>query len=255
MARFVLVHGAFAGAWSWDKVKPELEAKGHTVETLDLPGSGDDTTPVEKVTMDAYVKRVVDQLASSTEPAVLVGHSMGGMVVTQAASLVPARVAKLVYVCAFLPQDGQSLIDLTQLPEGADDQVQANMIVEGDPPTAWLPAEHARVALLSECDDEITEWALPRRRPNPVAPFGAPAKLGGEAFDALPRAYVICTKDRAIPPALQRRMLATQGITETVEFDTDHAPFFSRTAELVTALDGFARSSTPAAVSEVRAEG
>jgi Alpha/beta hydrolase family len=143
---------------------------------------------------------------------------------------------------------------LTQLPEGADDQVQANMIVEGDPPTAWLPPEPARVALLSCCDDATAEWALSRRRPNPVAPFGAPARLGGEAFDALPRAYVICTQDRAIPPVLQRRMLTTQGITETVELDTDHAPFFSRTAELVGALDGFVRALEPSVAWETQAE-
>jgi pimeloyl-ACP methyl ester carboxylesterase len=239
MARFVLVHGAFAGAWSWDKVRPELEALGHTVDAFDLPGSGDDETPVEKVTLDAYAKRVVDALAADLEPAVLVGHSMGGVVVTQAASLAPARVAKLVYVCAFLPQDGQSLLDLTGLPEGANDQVQANLVLSGDPPVAWLGPDAARLSLLSCCDDETAEWALSRRKAQPAAPFGVPVKVGGDTFDALPRAYVLCTKDNSIPPELQRRMIATQGVTEVVELDTDHAPFFSMTAELVTALDAF----------------
>src|SRR5438552_2315995 len=81
-------------------------------------------------------------------PAVLVGHSMGGMVITQAAANCPEYVDRLVYVAAFLPADGQSLIDLTQLPEGAGDAVQANLVVDGDPPVATMPPEAAREGLL-----------------------------------------------------------------------------------------------------------
>jgi pimeloyl-ACP methyl ester carboxylesterase len=235
MARFVLVHGAFAGAWTWDRVAPELEALGHTVERFDLPGAGDDPTPVADVTLDAYARRICEVLGEG-EPAVLVGHSMGGVAVTQAAARCPENVARLIYVCAFLPQDGQSLLALTQLPEGAGDQVQANLVVEGDPPVATLNPEAARAALFHCCDEETVAWALERRKGQPVAPFGAPVELGGDAFDGLPRAYVVCSQDQAIPPALQRRMLEAQGVEDVVELDTDHAPFLSATADLVAAL-------------------
>lgn len=242
MARFVLVHGAFAGAWSWDRVAPDLEALGHTVERLDLPGSGDDPTPVADVTLDAYARRICEVLAEG-EPAALVGHSMGGVAVTQAAARCPQNVARLIYVCAFLPQDGQSLLALTQLPEGADDQVQANLVVEGDPPVATLDPKAAREALFQCCDEETVAWALERRKGQPAAPFDAPVELGGDAFDALPRSYVVCSRDHAIPPALQRRMLETQGVEDVVELDTDHAPFFSATADLVAALHARAGDS------------
>ena len=79
MARIVLVHGAFAGAWCWEPVLPGLRAAGHDVEAIDLPGSGEDTTPVAEVSLDAYATRVCEVLAGG-RPAVLVGHSMGGMV-------------------------------------------------------------------------------------------------------------------------------------------------------------------------------
>src|SRR5437773_12466539 len=108
MARFVLVHGAFGGAWSWEPIVAPLEAAGHTVETLDLPGGGDDTTPIEGVTLAACAERVVAQLLSRPDPAVLVGYSMGGVVVTQAASNCPQRVASLIFMAAFLPATGQS---------------------------------------------------------------------------------------------------------------------------------------------------
>jgi pimeloyl-ACP methyl ester carboxylesterase len=241
MSRFVLVHGAFSGAWCWEPVVPELEAAGHSVEAIDLPGSGEDRTPLAEVTLDAYAASVGEALARVPERAVLVGHSMGGIAITQAAARAPERVASLIYVCAFLPADGQSLADLVALPEAAGDQVQANMVVEGDPAVATMPATSARDAVYGCCDDQQVAWAVERRGAQPVAPFGAPVELGGDAFAALPRAYVVCARDRSIPPALQRRMLAEAGCREVVELDTDHAPYLSRPGELAAALDRLAR--------------
>jgi uncharacterized protein len=149
--RFVLVHGAFVGAWCWEPLVGPLEAAGHTVETFDLPGSGEDRTPLAEVTLDAYADRVCAVLGERPEPAVVVAGSMGGMAATQAAVRCSGRVASIVYVAAFLPQDGQSLLELTRLPEGRDDQVQANLVVEGDPPVATMPAEAARQAVYGCC--------------------------------------------------------------------------------------------------------
>ena len=145
MARLVLVHGAFHGAWCWEPLIPELRQLGHTVEAIDLPGSGADATPPEQVTLAACAQRVADTLATAA-PAVLVGHSMGGIVITQAATLAREHIDRLVYVCAFLPRDGESLQSLAGTPEGAGDLVQAHMVVE--PPVAILPPDGAREALL-----------------------------------------------------------------------------------------------------------
>jgi pimeloyl-ACP methyl ester carboxylesterase len=217
-----------------------LEALGHTVETLDLPGSGADETPVEEVTLARYAERVEKALGASPEPAVLVGLSMGGVVVTQAAANAPERVRSLVFVAAFMPADGQSLLDLTRYPEGAEDMIQANMVVEGDPPVAWLPNEVARVAVFGSCSDEQAAWALARRRPQAVAPFGEPVRIGA-AVDAIPRSYVLTREDRSMTPALQRRMIEEHPCEHVVELDADHAPYLSATEELVAALDAVAR--------------
>jgi pimeloyl-ACP methyl ester carboxylesterase len=241
MARMVLVHGAFAGAWCWEPTVAGLESAGHVVETLDLPGAGDDRTPVEQIDLRAYADRVVSQLERSDEPAVLVGHSMGGMVITQAAALAPARVAQLVFVCAFMPHDGQSLLELTQLPEGAADQVQANLVVAGDPPVATLPQETCRDTLFNCCTEEQTVWGTARLGTQPIAPFTSPVEVPEGALDEIRRAYVLCSNDHAIPPELQRRMIAEHGVADVVELNTDHMPFLSVTDELVAALDRFAR--------------
>jgi pimeloyl-ACP methyl ester carboxylesterase len=239
MARFVLVHGAFGGAWCWDDVRPQLEAAGHTVETLDLPGAGEDQTPVEGVTLDACADRVCSALAGG-ESAILVGHSMGGVVVTQAAGRAPESVASLVYVCAFMPANGQSLLDLAGQPEGADDQIQANIVVEGDPPVAVLSDEATVAAIYNCCTPEQAAWASARRRPQPVAPFATPVSVDDEALARIPRSYVFTAQDHSIPPALQRRMISEHPCRRVAELDTDHAPYLSATDELVATLLDFA---------------
>jgi pimeloyl-ACP methyl ester carboxylesterase len=249
MARIVLVHGAFAGAWCWEPVCPGLEQAGHSVETLDLPGSGDDHTPIAEITLGAYARRVCEVLLAGA-PAVLVGHSMGGMVVTQAAARLPEQVTALVYVSAFVPVDGESLLTLTARPEAADDQIQANIVVSGDPPVALLPDAAARLAIYGDCPDEAVSWALPQRRAQPVVPFTNAFELdesGAELFAGLPRSYITCLRDRSIPPAMQRFMFERAGCKPVIELDTDHAPYLSRTTELVSALDRLAQLRQPTA--------
>ncbi len=242
MARIMLVHGAFSDASVWDQIIPGLREAGHAVETVDLPGQGADRTPVAEVTLEAYAGKVCAALAEGP-PAVLVGHSMGGVVVTQAAARCPEHVTALVYVCAFIPAQGQSLTAITQLPEAAGDQVQASMVVEGEPPVGTMPPQAARAALMEACDEDQLAWGLSHLRPQPVIPFTEPVALGGrgaEAFAALPRSYVMCLRDHAIMPALQRRMLRDAGCEPVVELDTDHMPMISRTSDLVAALSRLA---------------
>jgi pimeloyl-ACP methyl ester carboxylesterase len=240
MARFVLVHGAFSGAWIWESLIERLEAAGHTAEAFDLPGLGDDRTAVGDVTLDACATRLCEVLAASPERAIVVGSSMGGVVATQGAARCPESVAALVYAAAFAPKDGQSLLDLTKLPEGAGDQVQANITVLGDPPVAVMPAAASRQALYGCCTDEVAAAAVARQRPQPVAPFVTPVAIPPGALDGINRYCVLCTRDRAIPPPLQRRMSAENACADIVEIDTDHTPQLSRPNELALALDRFA---------------
>jgi pimeloyl-ACP methyl ester carboxylesterase len=244
MARIVLVHGAFAGGWIWEPLAERLRAAGHTVETPDLPGAGEDKTPVEKVRLEAYADRITGILDGSSEPAILVGNSMGGVVITEASAHRPEKVKRLVYVAAFMPGDGQSLIELTQLPEGAGDLVQETVVVSGDPPVGEVPDETKR-ASNEYCTPEVNEWAVAKAGRQPIIPFTEPVRLNDES-ERIPRSYVISTKDRFIPPPLQRRMVKDRNVTDVVELETDHHPQLSRTEELAGILDQRARDQVPA---------
>jgi pimeloyl-ACP methyl ester carboxylesterase len=166
------------------------------------------------------------------------------MSVTQAAARAPELIQALIYIAAFVPEDGESLIELTGRPEAAGDMIQANSQVEGDPPVARLTDEAARAAIYNCCTEEQAEWGIARRGVQPVIPMGQPLQLEADtlgAFRALPRRYVTTLQDNCIRPAMQRFMFERAGAAPVRQLDTDHAPYLSRTQELVEALDTLAR--------------
>lgn len=237
MARFVLVHGAFHGAWCWELVLPRLQPLGHEVVAIDLPGCGADETPAGEVTLEGCAERVADTLRAG-EPAVLVGHGMGGAVITQSATHARDRIQRLVYVSAFLPRDGESVQSLASTAEGEGDLIRAKMVVQ--PQQAVLPQDDARAACYGTCSPQRAEWALERIAPQPLAPLRTPVSLGG-GIDPIDRHYVLAAEDRAIPLALQRRMAHDNPCREIAELGCDHSPFLSAPDELVALLDRFAR--------------
>jgi len=109
----ILVHGAGHGSWCWKKVVPLLEAKGYKVIALDLPSRGDDTAKLASITLDDDVKSVTDAANAIDGKVILLGHSSGGVVISQAAELLgPEKIDKLIYLDAFLPQNGESVFSL-----------------------------------------------------------------------------------------------------------------------------------------------
>jgi pimeloyl-ACP methyl ester carboxylesterase len=239
MATYVLVHGAWHGSWCWRKLSPLIKAEGHRVDAVDLPGRGNDRTPIYEMTLEKYAERVRERLESAEEPVILVGHSLGGMVVTQAAELVPRRIAILVYLPAFLPHDGQSL---QQLAEG--DQralVRPNMIINKEQGSCII-AEHARrETFYGECDDEDVTFAVNRHVPESLAVIGAHVRITDQRAGSVRRFYIECLRDRAIGIDKQREMYGARPCERVLTIDTDHSPFLSRPKELAIHLLSVAR--------------
>src|SRR5450631_1796104 len=109
---FVIVPGAWSAPYAWDNVKASLEKSGNKVIVVQLPGHGSDQAPPQNLTMDVYRDMVVSTLDTISGKVILVGHSLGGVVISEVAEKVPSKIEKLVYVAAFVPLSGQSLLDL-----------------------------------------------------------------------------------------------------------------------------------------------
>jgi pimeloyl-ACP methyl ester carboxylesterase len=137
MWTYVLIHGAWHGGWCWRKVVPLLEAKGHRALAPDLPGHGNDGTPAASVTLKSYADRICEIARAEPEQVILVGHSMGGIAITQAAENCPKKIGALVYLCAFLPrncnrlmtwasQDRESMVNPSTTDAQADGTIGSN---------------------------------------------------------------------------------------------------------------------------------
>jgi len=242
--RVVLVHGAWHGAWCWQPVVDGLRAQGVIVDAIDLPGHGDDTQPLTDLHGDAArVTAALDALATvEPDPVVLVGHSYGGAVITQA-GLHPS-VAHLVYVAAFMLDEGESLlasatddaraaaIDHTGRPD------PAAALVFADDDTCTVSLDGAPTLFYNDCPPDVAAAATARLTPQPMTNLGqSPTTI---AWRERPSTYAVCTLDNAVHPDLQR-ILADRA-THQVEWASDHSPFLSHPEWVVDLLRDLARS-------------
>lgn len=235
MASFVLVHGAWHGAWCFERLVPALEAIGHHALALDLPGHGADTTPPGQVGLPDYVARVGEALARQPQPAVLLGHSMGGIVIAQAGEDFAPHVRCLVYLAAFLPRSGESLGRLA-----VESAVTPHLRPQREARVVHFDPAGARDAFFHDCADADVAAAVARLAPQPLEPWTAQVTLGAR-YAALPRYYIECTQDRTLTLETQRRMhTATPCRVHTLQ--SGHSPFYSMPGELARLLDAIARS-------------
>lgn len=221
--RIVLVHGAWSRASTWGEVPARLGALGHTVIAPDLPGHGDDPADPSAVTLSDYAARIADILRAGP-PALLVGHSMGGMAISAAAELAPDHVAGLVYLCAFLPQDGESLLDLMK----RQPPTIRPAVRPGPQPGTTLLDAAAALPLLAQDASPTAQAALAAAiGPQPNRPQTDRIHLTPGNFGRLPRAYILCEEDRTITPALQRDMIAASPCDPVLSLPTGHFPQLS----------------------------
>lgn len=238
----LLVHGAWHGAWCWSAVQAELDRLGVASWAIDLPGHGLSTEPLADLHTDAdAVVAALGALDSSigSDGVVLVGHSYGGGVITEAGARALAKglpIAHLVYLTAYAIDAGQSVGGLAAaLPR--EDTPLGTVMQPGDDGTFGIsPAERAADVFYGHCTAEQAATAFARLSRQHGASFAQPAT--GNPRDTIPSTYVVCTDDRAIHPNHQRIMAARCGALH--ELATDHSPFMSMPAETAAVLAGIA---------------
>lgn len=236
MARFLLIHGACHGAWAWRDVVPALTALGHDAKAIDLPSHGDDRTDPETVTLDTYAEAIVQALEPET---ILVGHSMGGFPISRAAQIAPERIRRLVFLCAYTPWPGMSLTEMRKLVDHQPLVPAFRRTASGK--TMTFDLSMAPALFYHDCPQDSVDFALQHLCPQPIAPMAAP--LPDEARVNVPRSYITCKDDRAIPPELQDLMAAKLPEADRHALHCSHSPFFAAPQALADLLDSIARSA------------
>ena len=231
MSTYVLIHGAWHGSWCWKKIIPLIEKEGHKVVAPDLPGHGEDKRPIAEITLQAYTDRVCQILDEQSDPVILVGHSLGGAVITQTAEYRPEKIKKLVYVAGYLLQNGEFAYQ-----HGASDTeslILPNLIISEDQSYSTIKEEALKEIFYTDCSDEDVEFAKSRLVPQAIMPSFTPVNTTEENFERVPRVYFSCLQDRIINPTIQENLYKALPCEKVVSLDTGHFPFLSAPEQFV----------------------
>lgn len=235
MASFVLVHGAWHGGWCWRHIEPLLRARGHRVLAPDLPGHGADPAPPAAQTLAAYAERTAAAVrACGDDHVILVGHSLGGLVISAVAEAMPERLRRLVYLTAFLPRDGDSLVRICSV--DPDNPLNAASLRTPDGKCVTVDPARLEAIFYADCPPEDVAFARARVGAEPLTVMFDTVHVTPERFGRVPRAYIRCSSDVAIPPLVQDGMLAASPCDPVLTLATGHSPFFAAPEQLATLL-------------------
>lgn len=234
-----LVHGAFTNSHVWEGVEAKLKADGYPVLAIELPGRpGAPMSPAD-VSLDLYRDTVLKALAKTTRPAVLVGHSFGGITISAVAEAAPEKIKTLVYVAAYLPRDGESLVSMAQ--QDPDAKIGPQLQINKEQGIAVVNYA-ARADLFANDGSAPLRAALPDLiLDEPLAPLATPVHLTDARFGKVDKVYVHTSKDQVISPAFQARMVAATTVRSAIALATGHTPFLTDSAGLVAAIEEAAR--------------
>ncbi|WP_204072460.1 alpha/beta hydrolase [Planotetraspora phitsanulokensis] len=218
----MLVHGAWHRPNAWAKLETELHALGYGTHAPALPSAGEH--PTAGMHDDAAV--LAGELASIAGPVVLLGHSYGGIPITEAAAGA-GNVERLIYLAAYMPEKGQSMYAIHGLPDPEDMSGLFPLINE------------PRTSLYGDLPEDEAEQAVSTLVNQTVRSFAE--KVDAAAWLEIPSTYIVAEQDKAIPPALQEKMAAQAA--EIRRLTSSHSPFLSQPAQLAALIDEIVRSA------------
>lgn len=235
MSHYILVHGAFEGAWSWDNITPKLLKKGHQATAVNLPGSPGNERDIPGVTMKSYIDTVVDEIAKLESKVVLVGHSLAGAVISQVAEAIPDNIERLVYVTAFMLQNGDSALDAMQRDKAG--QFLPRLAFSDDQTSATSDEATWREVAFHDVNETSILEALPLLRgPQATEPFMAKVAVSEARFGSIPKTYIRTDIGKMLTPTLQDEMLKNWRVDQIHVLNSGHFPALSLPDQLVQAM-------------------
>ena len=207
-----------------------MKHEGHNVISLDLPGHGKDRTPIRDITLESYVDTLCDVLEKEPDGVVLVGHSRGGIVISQAAERMPEKVQMLVYLAAYLVPNGQAMLPIAL----SDKESLIGPNLELNEAEGWhmIKDSAVRDALYGDCSDEDVELARSLLTREPNAPLATPLALTEANHGSVPRFYIETLNEKGCSTSLQRRMRSFLPCQKVLTMNTSHSPFLSAPNDL-----------------------
>jgi pimeloyl-ACP methyl ester carboxylesterase len=237
VARLLLIHGGAHGAWCWERMLEPLRAAGHAPEAVDMPGRGADAGRASTVTLDDYTQHLHEVIARGHKPLAIVAHSMGGVYAWAIAERRPDAISRIIFLASLTPRDGEAGLPILQTRGAGSALLEPGAIVVAeDQTTAYIPAEHATASFYYDCDPDDAAWAAPQLCDEPLAPIMTPVHLTDAGYGRVPKTWILTTKDRTVPPLLQREQAESIG-AEIVELDGGHSPFLSAPEALTPTID------------------
>lgn len=243
-ATLVLIHGAWAGSWVWNRLTPLLRARGYRVLTPDLPGSSRFPAAPDEASLQTCVDTIRTITRNADGPLFLLGHSGGGAVATQAAEVMADRVSGVIFLAGMMLPSGTGFADiirelLPQDPSAAG--IGPYLQWSEDRQLSRVPEDAACAIFFNDLPEQEAREAAARlgwqaEGSRALVPVWSP-----EGFGALPRLYIEATRDRSVTLALQRTMQARTPGAEVVTLESGHAPQVSQPEAVAEAVAGFIR--------------
>lgn len=234
---YVLVHGAWADESAWGFVRNQLAVHANVV-VINLPAHGIDLTPANAVSLKDYCNTVEDAINQQQGKVILVGHSMAGVIISQVAEDIPNKISKLIYVAAYLPENGQDLLTLSKL--DAQSKVGGALEFSPDYSSAKIKKEMIPIAVCDDCPQYMKDILVKYHKEEPAKPLGEKVTLTTTKFGSVPKFYIHTTNDAAVGYDLQKLMVKNNGtIKKEFEMNTSHLPFVvqpSKFLEIITII-------------------
>jgi pimeloyl-ACP methyl ester carboxylesterase len=233
-ATIVLVHGAWSDATAWQAVVPLLKAQGHEVIAVNLPGHGTDATSFANISLQSYVD-VVKNAIGDRKNVVLVGHSMAGLVISQVAEEMPGQIKELVYLAAYLPQNGESLLSLAK--QDAESHVGKYLQIDQTTGSANIAKDGVIDVFAADAPAKVGDYIANNIKPEPLSPLATPVTLTDEKFGSVKKIYIHTTDDHAVSFTLQKTMVKNNGhVSKEYSLPSSHTPFISMPDRLAAIL-------------------
>ena len=237
----VLIHGAWQGSWAFAAWTPLLQAHGWKVLAVNLPGNDASNADSSQANLDGYTAHVLRVLESLDGPAVVVGHSGGGMTASQVAQAAPERVSALVYLAGMMLPSGMSYGDVIAQCRAADPRfdyqgIGPHLLWNEDRSTSSVPLNAAMALFLHDCNPTAALKAASRLCAQPESGRTMVNQLSAERFGQVPRIYVECRQDRSVTLPLQQSMQQLTPGARRISLNCGHVPQLACPQELTDAL-------------------